>query len=785
MRHPLCRRVVSCLVMCATAALTTLVMACEASPTGTPDRSRQDPAAPGVCGDDVIGADEACDGDDVDGATCARLGFGEGPVTCSACGFDVSACSGAASCGDGAIDATDVCDGTDLGGATCAALGFGHGPLGCADNCAAFDTSRCPPPTACVPACGEAVCGDDPVCGTSCGVCADGAQCEGGVCSAPDRCETRDTRCAAGECAITFDVPLFALRTQVLIDGIPPVDNPNDTVSEFQVRFTNAATGVQLTFDFQSRGVQTFLVPEGVWHIDVLPTIFANQPGLPEPLSTLRARTGFVVAADADVTFDVPLFALTTTVLLDGVAPVDNPNVGATEITVQFTDQETGARLFHAFKSQGPQTFLVPGGRWNVDLLTTVFANQPGVPRNSPLRARTGLVVAADVAVTLDAPLFALTTTILLDGAPPVDEPVDDDTEFQVRFTNTTTGARLFFDIQRPGPQTFLVPEGIWDVDVLPTIFAQQAGLPDQQSPLRARTGLMVNADAVVTFDVSLFALTTTVLIDGVAPVDNLHEGATEVIVRLTRAVTGDQLFYAFKSQGPQIFLVPGGTWDVDLLTTILANEPGIPRDSPLRSRTGLVVNADAAVTFDVPLFALTPTIRIDGATLVDNGAGTEAVLRFTHASSGAQLSSPVDVGDPGPVLVPGGTWHVDVSFTIFASAPGVARDSPVRSRTGLVVNADAAVTFNTDFTALTTTVLLDGRAPVDLGEGFREVIVRFTDVDSGEGYAQPFDSRGPEVFLVPLGTWDVDLMLAGAGAAPGVPLQAPLRATTCLAIGP
>ncbi|MCX4243706.1 hypothetical protein [Paraliomyxa miuraensis] len=97
-----------------------------------------------VCGNDVIEADEPCDGTDLGGATCVSEGFDGGSLACAddCSGLDTSGCS-AAVCGNATLEGSELCDGAELGGATCLSEGFDGGTLACANDCSSFDTDEC------------------------------------------------------------------------------------------------------------------------------------------------------------------------------------------------------------------------------------------------------------------------------------------------------------------------------------------------------------------------------------------------------------------------------------------------------------------------------------------------------------------------------------------------------------------------------------------------------------------------------------------------------------------
>ncbi len=98
------------------------------------------------CGDDIVNLEEVCDGADLAGGSCADLDFSGGSLACLAdcSGFDTAACTGDPGvCGDGVIDAGEACDIGSLAGETCITQGFAGGALSCLGDCSGFDTTGC------------------------------------------------------------------------------------------------------------------------------------------------------------------------------------------------------------------------------------------------------------------------------------------------------------------------------------------------------------------------------------------------------------------------------------------------------------------------------------------------------------------------------------------------------------------------------------------------------------------------------------------------------------------
>lgn len=95
----------------------------------------------GGCGNQIIEADEECDGAALDGQTCMTLGAGSGDLVCAPdCSLDLSNCA-AGGCGDGQLAVDEACDGAILD-ATCQSLGHDGGQVICSDSCE-YDESAC------------------------------------------------------------------------------------------------------------------------------------------------------------------------------------------------------------------------------------------------------------------------------------------------------------------------------------------------------------------------------------------------------------------------------------------------------------------------------------------------------------------------------------------------------------------------------------------------------------------------------------------------------------------
>jgi len=114
-----------------------------------------------ICGDQVIGPDEACDGSSLPpGASCGEKGSGMGLPSCEedCSALDYTTCPGVQVCGNETIEGDEECDGSALAGQECSDYEGLHGTgLVCTPECI-LDSSAC---TGCVLSGDQCVMDDD------------------------------------------------------------------------------------------------------------------------------------------------------------------------------------------------------------------------------------------------------------------------------------------------------------------------------------------------------------------------------------------------------------------------------------------------------------------------------------------------------------------------------------------------------------------------------------------------------------------------------------------------
>ena len=318
--------------------------------------------------------------------------------------------------------------------------------------------------------------------------------------------------CEGGTCSLDLDVPLFAIDTQLEIDGQPPVNISFD-YSETSALFTDTTTGVAYSFGYDGTGGrETLLVPAGTYDVDIFVNDERGAPGAPTNVP-LRAQDNILVSVDGTLDLDVALFAVETLLEIDGQPPV-NISFDYSETSARFTDTSTAVAYSFGYDGAGGrETLLVPAGTYNVDLFVNDERGAPGAPTNVSLRAAANVGVAADRDLDLDVALFAVDTLLEIDGQPPVNISFDY-SESSARFTDTTTNVAYSFGYDGAGGrETLLVPAGTYDVDLFVNDERGAPGAPTNV-PLRAQGDVEIDADLDLDLDVALFAVDTLLEID-------------------------------------------------------------------------------------------------------------------------------------------------------------------------------------------------------------------------------------------------------------------------------
>jgi hypothetical protein len=100
-----------------------------------------------TCGDGSLDIGESCDGTNLNSKTCITQGYNGGTLGClDNCAFNETACTNVSTtnvCGDNIKGVNEICDGTDLAGHTCSSEGFDSGTLKCDTACNTFITEDC------------------------------------------------------------------------------------------------------------------------------------------------------------------------------------------------------------------------------------------------------------------------------------------------------------------------------------------------------------------------------------------------------------------------------------------------------------------------------------------------------------------------------------------------------------------------------------------------------------------------------------------------------------------
>ncbi|TNF34233.1 MAG: hypothetical protein EP329_07475, partial [Deltaproteobacteria bacterium] len=274
--------------------------------------------------------------------------------------------------------------------------------------------------TTCVPECGDRVCGFDPVCGTSCGICAAGAPCDDGQCVAacvPKTCAEVGVTCGAADdgCGGTLACDLCAPGTRCEGDACAAVTWPARSC-DLTVAFTPEPGATAVALAHEANGWSDTADPmadpdgDGVFTVTLSPgdalvsgyryayKVVVDGAWFLDPASTLRKYHGVclnsafelpdcnagptitVLAADVDAAARTADVRFTLETAADGAQPdairvlLDGAEVHTSAVTTSDDPLEIAVHLANF----GP-------GKHRVSLRATDSAGRAAEPVDLPL----------------------------------------------------------------------------------------------------------------------------------------------------------------------------------------------------------------------------------------------------------------------------------------------------------------------------------------------------------------------------------------------------------------
>ncbi len=724
--------------------------------------------APASCGDGTKDGVETCDGADLGGQTCAGVGLGSGNLGCqlNCLGFDSSNCSGPATCGNGQKDGVEVCDGPDLGGATCESAGFGTGPLACASNCIVFDTSGC----VCAPACGGLECGLDPQCGESCGDCALGASCEAGKCV-----EICDLPRLLTNKTLDLDAKTVMITGKVTLNGAAmPNDGKLDGQTRGRLRFRNVETGDDYDIDFGETGAVTYSVTlfAGVYDVYIHGNYETVQSVLPGARD-MKVQTGLSLVASKTADFDAKTLKLSGNVTLNGAAmPNDTKLDGQSRGRLRLRNMETFDDYDIDFAETGAITYsqTIFAGMYDIYVHGNYETVQSVLPGARDMIVQKNLALSTTTTKDFDAKTLKLSGSVTLNGASmPNDTKLDGQSRGRLRLRNIETGDDYDLDFGETGAvmysQTMFT--GLYDVFIHGNYETVQSVLPGPRD-MMVQKKLALTMSTTKKFDAKTLTLSGKVTLNGAPmPNDGKLDGQSRGRLRLRNAETFDDYDVDFAETGPVNYSQKlfAGLYDVYIHGNYETVQSVLPGARDMMVQKALPLTTTISKDFDAKTLTLSGKVTLNGAAMPSDGkldGQSRGRLRLRNIETFDDYD--VDFAETGPVnhsqRLFAGLYDVYIHGnyeTVQSVLPG-PRDMMVQK--GLSLMATMTKDFDAKTLTVTGKVTLNGAPmPTDMKlDGQTRGRMRFRNAETFDDYDVDFGETGPITYSQKLfaGAFDV-----------------------------
>lgn len=742
---------------------------------------------PPTCGDGTINGTETCDGAALGGQTCESRGFGPGTLACSAdcMGFDASACSAPPRCGDGAINGMEVCDGALLAGQTCGSQGAGIGSLGCAADCLSFDTTQC-----CQPDCSSTSCGPDPVCGTSCGTCQQGENCDMGQCvCVPETCATLGVECGTiadgcggtldcGGCTgglscnqnscscpvvtsmstYTIDVPTVDITFQVTLNG-QPVTNANTNDSDEGIFYlVHAATGERMSLPETAAGTTAnYPVTRRV-----IPGFYDIYYGNGGTQTNWPVNTNNLLIANADLTssqtlnIDVPTVDITFEVTLGG-QPVTSANTNDSDEGVfQLVDSRTGERMNLPETAAGttpnyPTTRrVIPG---NYDIYYANGGTQTNWPVNTNRRLYADVNLNTSQTFTIDVPVVDILFDVTLNGMAVTSANTNDSDEGIFQLVDPVTSERMSLPETAAGttvnyPTTRRVIPGFYD------IYYANGGTQTNwpvNTNFKLETGADFTSSGSYTINVPTVDITWAVTLNGQAVTSANTNDSDEGVFQLINVATGERSSLPETAAGttpnyPVTRRIIPGNYHIHYANG--GTQTNWPVNTDHRIVTNEAFTQSQNFTINVPTVDIVWDVTLNGVpvTAANTNDSDEGVFYLEQPVTGERMNLPETAAGTTPNY-PVTRRVIPSNYDIYYGHAGYQQFWPANTRNLLYANVGLTTsqtfTINVPYVEFLLDVTLNGLAVTSANTNDSDEGVFYLETVGGERLSLPETAAG------------------------------------------
>ncbi len=294
-------------------------------------------------------------------------------------------------------------------------------------------------------------------------------------------------------------------------------------------------------------------------------------------------------------------------------------------------------------------------------------------------------------------------------------------------FRRKDNNSTVYVNIGETGAATYTTSlfAGVYDIDFSAFYAYGQSVLPDGIT-VPVATGVTIQANTILNYDLKTATVTSNITLNGGTMPDDMNpqysaSGRGSLILR--RKDNNSTTYLNIGETGPAMVqtTVFTGAYDVDFSAFYAYGQSVLPDGITTPVATGVMIQANAALNYDLKTATVTSNITLNGGTMPDDmnpqysasGRGS-LILRRKDNNSTTYLN----IGETGPAMVQASVFvgAYDVDFSAFyAYGQSVLPDgltTPVA--TGVMIQANSAFNYDLKTATVTSNITLNGGSMPD-----------------------------------------------------------------------
>ncbi len=654
---------------------------------------------------------------------------------------------------DGECDEPEYCaegtDTTDCGDDSCASANDNEcdEPLYCAFG---TDTTDCRIARLCEPQCGARVCGNDPICGKSCGRCPQNFACS-----------------VDGQCVDTSCQPQCGAR----VCGADPACGLSCGECSANLTCTSEGACIDTSCQPDCSGRQCGMDPVCNTSCGTCSgNDSCNSSGQCEsPCSFPR------ITQDTQLERDVQVIFVSGQVTVNGQTMADDGvQDGQDRGYLVFTDESTGSAVQTGVGESGAATYSTPlfAGTYSVSFVADTRNDQDVLPPGQTKLLAEGVALTASGALNYDLPVITVSGAVTVNGSQMADDGVlDGQDRGYVVFTDKETGSSVLAPLGEQGAATYSTPlfAGTFDIDINCDTINDQDVLPPGQVA-RLSEGMGLNQSGALNFDLSVIEVTGAVTVNGNQMADDgVLDGQDRGSVLFVYEQTGSTVWAPVGESGPGIYRTRliAGRYKIDFQADTLNDQDVLPPGASTVLNAGLDLNTSGSLGFDLPVVNLSGQITVNGGQMRDDGVldgQDRGYLVLIDQETGSSMVAGLDESGPAVYQTTAfaGTYNVELLADTLNDQDVLPPGVSTLLQENLSLNTSGALNYDVSVVTVSGRIRLNGgEMPNDgVQDGQDRGQVLFTDVTTGQIVAAGIGESGAAIYQTPLFASTYDILL-------------------------